>query len=198
MNTEEVLQIIQGNGGQIRMSDALVAGISRCKFYAMRDQGILTEIARGVYRISDLAPVSEPDLLPIALRVPHAVICLISALSFHDITTQIPHNVDIAIEVGSRPPKIDYPPVSIHKFSKQSYRSGIEEHLIDGAQVKIYSPEKTLADCFKFRNKIGVNVAIEALKFYRERKKLNVNELIKQSRICRVEKVMRPYLEIVV
>lgn len=186
--------MIEEMGGTIRTKDALNQGIHRRTLYHLRDEGLLTELSRGVYRITN-APISNPDLLTIGTRVPQAVICLISALSFHNITTQIPHQIYIAIAKDSTPPKIDNPPLSVHKFSGEALTAGIEEHQIDGVPVKIYSIEKTLADCFKYRNKIGLDVCIEALKLYKSRKKINIQEIIKYAKICRVYKIMTPHLE---
>jgi predicted transcriptional regulator of viral defense system len=131
----------------------------------------------------------------VAERVPRGVICLISALDFHGITTQVPHQVYIAVERGSRIPRLDYPPIRVFHVSSDIFIAGIETHKIDKHPVRIYSPEKTLADCFKYRNKIGLHVATEALKLYRERKKLKLDDLMKYAKVCRVENVMRPYLE---
>jgi predicted transcriptional regulator of viral defense system len=152
-------------------------------------------MSRGVFRLNELPPISNPDIAIIALRSPKAVLCLISALSFHNITTQIPHKVHIALPRNAIAPRIGQPPLSVHKFSGPAYSSGIEEHGIDGINVKVYSAEKTLADCFKFRNALGMEVVLEALKFYRSRMRLRVAELLKYARVCRVERIMKPYLE---
>ena len=192
---EKPEEIFRSCGGQLRMSEARRRGISRYMLYSLRDRGVIEQVSRGVYRLVELPPITNLDLVTVALRVPNAVICLVSALAFHEITTQIPHNVSIALPMKSRPPSLDYPPLAVHRFSQYAYSAGIESHEIDGACVKIYSPEKTLADCFKFRNKIGMDVVLEALKLYKTRKKFDVGELLKYGRICRVEKVMRPYLE---
>lgn len=177
------------------MSDAVNAGITRTVLYGLHEDGILEKISRGVFRLKELPSISNPDLAIIALRSPKAVLCLISALSFHEITTQIPHKIYIALPIKTISPRVDDLPLSVHWFSGQSYQSGIEEHEIDGVKVKVYSVEKTLADCFKFRNAIGMDVVLEALKLYRSRKRLNVSDLLKYARICRVERVMTPYLE---
>ena len=182
-------------GGTIRTSEALKKGIHPVTLYKLRDSSLIEQISRGVYRLADMEAMSNPDLATVSSRAPHAVICLISALSFHGITTQIPHDVSIAIERDSRSPKIAYPPISVHQFSRKSYRIGIEKHIIDGIPVKIYNPEKTLADCFKFRNEIGMEVVLEALKLYKSRKKFDINKLLEYAKICRVEKIIKPYLE---
>ncbi len=177
------------------MSEAIKSGITRYMLYSLRDKGVIEQVSRGVYRLVELPPISNPDLVTVSLRFPNAIICLISALAYHEITTQIPHRVSVAVPRDSRQPSLDYPPLFVHRFSDQAYLAGFEEHQIDGISVKIYNPEKTLADCFKFRNKIGMDVVLEALKLYRTRKKFDHERLLKYARICRVEKVMRPYLE---
>jgi predicted transcriptional regulator of viral defense system len=192
---QKAQQIIEKKGGMIRTSEAIKSGIHPRIFYSLRDSGALEQLSRGVYRLSKTKPISNPDLVTVAVRFPRAIICLASALSFHQITTQIPHAVFIALEKGAETPRIDHPPISVHRFSKESLFTGIDRHKIDGVLVQIYSPEKTLADCFKFRNKIGMDIVIEALKLYKTRKKFNLGELMKYARICRVEKVMKPYLE---
>jgi len=180
------------------MSEAIEHGITRYTLYSLRDKGVIEQVSRGIYRLVELPPINNPDLVTVSLRFPNAVICFISALAYHGITTQIPHYVSVAVPRDSRMPSLDYPPIQAHRFSDEAYKSGIVEHMIDGVPVKIYSPEKTLADCFKFRNKIGMDVVLEALKLYKTRKKFELDELLKYARICRVEKIMRPYMEAMV
>jgi len=188
-------EIFRQHGGQLRMSEAIQYGISRYTLYKMRDNGVLEQVSRGIYRLVDLPPISNPDLVTVSLRYPKAVICLISALSYHGMTTQIPHEVSVAVARDTRMPAPDYPPVHAYKFSAEAFDSGIEKHQIDGVIVQIYCAEKTLADCFKYRNKLGMDVVMEALKLYRSQKKFNMDKLLKYARVCRVEKVMKPYLE---
>ena len=192
---EQPEKIFRQHGGQLRMSEAIKFGISRYMLYSLRDKGVIEQISRGIYRLAALPPISNPDLVTVSLRFPNAVVCLISALAYHEITTQIPHEVSIAVPRNSRIPSLDFPPIRPHRFSHASYKAGIVKYLIDGATVKIYSAEKTLVDCFKFRNKIGMDVVLEALKLYRIRKKFNSAELLKYARICQVENVIWPYLE---
>ena len=187
--------IFREHGGQLRMSEALSNGITSYTLYALRDRGAVELISRGIYRLTELPPLSDPDLVTVSLRYPNAVICLISALAFHDITTQIPHKVSVAVPRQARLPSLDYPPVQAHRFSTASYETGIETHRIDGAEVKVYNREKTLVDCFKFRNRIGMDVVLEALRLYRKRNRLDVGALLGYARTCRVERVMWPYLE---
>lgn len=153
------------------------------------------QISRGVFRLADRQPISNLDVFTVAARIPRAVICLVSALAFHDMTTQIPHAVSIALERGAEPPRVDHPPLAIHRFSGDSLTEGIQEHIVDGVTVRVYNPEKTLADCFRFRNQIGMDVVLEALKLYKARKPFNVGELLRYARACRVEAVMKPYIE---
>ena len=188
-------EIFRKFGGQLRMSEALAAGISRYMLYRMRDQGVIEPLSRGLYRLAELPPISNPDLAAVCLRYPKAVICLISALSFHGLTTQIPHQVSIAVSRDSRLPSLDYPPVDTHRFTGESFEAGIEKHEIDGITIRVYNPEKTIADCFKFRNKLGKDVVLEALKFYGTKKKIQIDLLLKYGRICRVDRIMKPYLE---
>lgn len=192
---EDSIAIFRKLGGQFRMSEALAHGITRYMLYSLRDKGIIEQVSRGIYRLVELAPLSNPDLVTVSLRFPNAVICLISALSYHNITTQIPHAVSVAVSRDSRMPSLDYPPIQAHRFSDEAYNSGIEDHMIDGVSVKIYNPEKTLADCFKFRNKIGMEVVLEALRLYRSRKQFNLERLLTYAGICRVKNIMTPYLE---
>ena len=193
---KKALKFIKEQGGIIRTAEALKAGIHPRTFYALRDRGYLETISRGVYRLSELPPISNPDFILVASRIPQAVICLISALSFHELTTQVPHEVYIALKEGTKAPRIDFPPLSVHRFSEASFEAGIAIYEIDGIPVRIYNQEKTLVDCFKFRNKLGIDVVMEALKMYKTKNTgLNISELMKYARICRVEKVMQPYLE---
>lgn len=188
-------EVFHKYGGQLRMSEAIAYGISRYSLYKMRDNGVIEQVSRGIYRLVDLPPISNPDLVTVSLRFPNAVICLISALSYHGITTQIPHEVSVAVSRNARMPSLESPPVRAYKFSAEAFNAGIEKHQIDGVSVQIYSMEKTLADGFKYRNKLGMDVVLEALKLYRSQKKYNLDMLLKYARICRVEKVLKPYLE---
>ena len=190
--------IFRQYGGQLRMSEAIGYGISRYSLYKMRDNGIIEQVSRGIYRLVDLPPITNPDLVTVSLRFPKAVICLISALSYHQITTQIPHEISVAVSRNARMPSLDSPPVHAYKFSDEAFNSGIEKHQIDGVTVQIYNAEKTLADCFKYRNKLGMDVILEALKLYKSQKSYSLDKLLKYARICRVDKIMKPYLEAII
>jgi predicted transcriptional regulator of viral defense system len=194
-STEDAIALFQRHGGTLRTSEALRLGVHPRTLYAMRDSGVLEQLSRGLYRLADLPPLTNPDLVTVALKVPQAVICLVSALAFHELTTQIPHAVDVALENGAARPTLEYPPLRIYWFSGPAWSEGIETHLVDDVPVRIYSPEKSLADSFKYRHKIGLDVALEALKLYRQGDSVDVDKLLRYARICRVERVMRPYLE---
>jgi len=171
------------------------AGIHTSTLYAMRDDDTLERVSRGVFRLADNEPMRNLDLVTVATRVQNGVVCLISALAFHEITTQIPHEVHVALQRGAEITRLNYSPIKLCWFSDKAYSAGVETHKLDGVSERIYSPEKTLADCFKFRNKIGLDKVVEAVRFYRERRSVNVETLMRYAAICRAEKVMRPYLE---
>ena len=192
--TEKAKGVFTTHGGTLRTTEALAAGIHPRTLYAMRDTGQIESLVRGVYRLTGLSPLADPDLAIVAKRVPQGVICLISALAFHELTTQIPHEVHVAISRTARQPRLPFPPLRIYRFSGEAFEAGVMKHAIDGIPVRVYSPEKTLADCFKFRNKIGMDVVLEALRAYR-RQYRQFKRVLEYARICRVERAMRPYLE---
>jgi predicted transcriptional regulator of viral defense system len=179
----------------MRTSEAIKLGIHPRTLYAMRDDGDLERLSRGLYRLAEMPPLGNPDLATVALRIPKGVICLISALDFHDLTTQIPHYIYLALLRGREAPRMEYPPLRLFWFSPQPFAEGIETHQMDSAPVRVYSAEKSLADCFKYRNKIGLDVALEAIQLYFDRKPVKVDELMHYAAVCRVRKVMQPYIE---
>ena len=186
------------HGGMLRTANAIRLGIHPRTLYALRDSGEIEQVGRGLYRLSTAQPLSSPDLVPVAIRIPRAVVCLISALAHHGLTTQVPHSVDLALPSHAQIPKIDGVPLRVFWYSEPSFSAGIDTVKMDEVPVRIYSPEKTIADCFKYRNKIGLDLAIEALRAYRDRTpKPNFQALAKFAQINRVQKVMRPYLEAV-
>ena len=187
--------LFRQHGGKLRLSEALARGFSRYQFYQLRDEGLIEPVSRGLYRLADLPPIENPDLVAAATRFPNAVLCLISALDWHGITTQIPHRVHLAVERDARLPVLDYPPVAGYRFSGRAFSEGIEQVDVDAITLNVYNPEKTLADCFKFRNRIGMDVVLEALDLYRTRKNFRPGKLMEYARICRVANVMAPYLE---
>ncbi|MBD2293124.1 type IV toxin-antitoxin system AbiEi family antitoxin domain-containing protein [Anabaena sphaerica FACHB-251] len=181
--------------GVIRAKDIEAKGIHREYLKRLENQGILVRSARGVYTFVDAEITANHTLAETAKRVPNGVICLLSALSFYQITTQAPFEVWLAIPQKSRPPKDNLLPLRIVYMSGKSLEEGIEEHIIEGVPVSIYSLPKTVADCFKFRNKIGLDVALEALRECWREKRCSMDEIWRYAKICRVHNVMRPYLE---
>jgi predicted transcriptional regulator of viral defense system len=161
-------------------------------------KGAIERIARGQYRYPDQPVTEHHSLAVVARAVPHGVICLISALSFHEIGTQLPPHVWLAIDRRARRPKIGYPMLRIARLSGKAFTDGIEVHQIEGQPVKIYGVAKTLADLFKYRNKIGLDVALEALREAWRDRRFTMDEMDRYARICRVQRVMKPYLEALV
>ena len=189
-------QVFTEHAGMLRTSQAIQFGIHPRTLYALRDAGEIEQVGRGLYRLSTAPPLSSPDLVPMSIRIPRAVVCLISALAHHGLTTQIPHAIDIALPSHAQVPKVDGLPLRVFWYPDSSFRAGVEVIAVDDISVRIYSPEKSIADCFKYRNKIGLEVAIEALRTYRERTpKPNRTALIKFAHINHVQMTMRPYLE---
>jgi predicted transcriptional regulator of viral defense system len=189
------LQSIQAQGHFIRTAQALKVGIHPRTLYQLRDSGCLEQISRGVYRLAEQTPVSDPDLFTVAARIPQGVICLVSALTIHQITTQIPRAVEIALPRGTESPRLDYPPIALHRFSAASFSEGIEVCEIDGIPLRVYDPEKTIADCCKFRHQLGMDVFLEALALYQQRKRANLALILEYAQICRVGTTIKPYLE---
>lgn len=188
-------KVFTDHNGILRASAAIDLGVPKHVLYAMVKTGELVREAQGIYRLSESEPLGNPDLVNISLRVPKAVFCLISALYFHELTTQIPHEVYFALPRDVKTPKISYPPFRVFHFSEESYQAGIVEHELDGVKVSIYDREKTVADCFKFREKIGMDIALEALRDYLKQPRSNISALLEYAKINRVEKVIRPYME---
>ena len=179
----------------LRPSHLQEIGIARVVLARLTAAGQLEKVGRGLYRLPD-APVSEQEsLATIAVKVPQAVFCLLTALQIHELTTELPRQVWIAMPQGSHTPKIDYPPVKMVQFTGEAFSQGVEVIQADRVALRVYGVAKTVADCFKHRNKIGLNVAIEALRDALAQKKTTANDLWRFAKICRVANVMRPYLE---
>jgi predicted transcriptional regulator of viral defense system len=194
--TVSARKVFLKHGGMMRTRSALRMGIHPRTLYELRDRGELERVGRGLYRLSSAPHLSNPDWVAVAVRAPRSVICLISALAHHGLTTQVPHSIDLAIPSHGQAPKIDALPIRVFWYSEPAFSAGVETIRIDEVPVRVYSPAKTVADCFKYRNKIGQDIAVEALRRFRERKKKpDLRELFHYARICRVEGIMRPFLE---
>lgn len=187
--------MFERHGSTMRTLDAIKAGIHPEVLYAMRDTGMLETLSRGLYRLSDIPSLGNPDLVTVAMRVPHGVICMLSALSFHELTTHIPKAVDVALVRGAEPPRVEYPPIHIYWSVERILVCGVQKEILDGRTVRIHDPERALVDAFRYRNKIGMDTALEALKLYRSTRRLQVDRIMEYARICRVTGVIRPYLE---
>ena len=195
MNRKQQIEQLVRQKGIIRAADVEDAGISRNYLYQMQKEGLLEKLSSGLYTLPE-APVTEHSALAeVAIRLPYAVVSLLSALSYHGLTTQIPHEIWVTVPRSSWRPQREYPPLNLTYVSGSAYSFGTEEHIINGVSVKIYSPAKTVADCFKFRNKVGLDVAIEALRETWRSHKATMDELVEAAGIDRVSKIMRPYLE---
>ncbi len=192
---QKAIQIFRENQGTLRFSEAVRLGIPVHTIYQMFAKGIIAREARGEYYLAKEDIPFPNELVSVCKRIPKAVICLISALAFYDLTTQIPYAIYIALPQEIRAPRLKYPPLNIVWLSTKAYAAGIEEKVLDTGTIRIYSMEKTIADCFKFRNKVGDDATIEALRDYRRKFRPRIDKLLEYARINRVEKRMRPYLE---
>ena len=181
--------------GLLRASDLDVIEAPRVVLTRLTETGLLERVSRGLYRLPSSAGSEYEGLATVAAKVPQAVFCLLTALQFHELTTQLPRQVWIAMPRGSHVPRVDYPPIKMVQMTGAVYTAGIEEHLRDGVTLRVYSAAKTVADCFKHRNKIGLEVALEALKDARAKRMASADDLWRYAKVCRVANVMRPYLE---
>jgi len=158
-------------------------------------KGMLRRVGRGLYALPETEPSAHHGLALVSKRTPQAVGCLLTALQFHEIGTQAPFEVWIALGRGTARPQIDYPPLRVMRFSGPALTEGIEEHEVEGVRVRVYRPAKTVADCFKYRNKIGLDVAIEALREGLRQRKATADEIWHCAKVCRMANIMRPYME---
>lgn len=179
----------------IRAKDLTSRGIPRSYLNRLMMEGVLTRSGRGVYVSADAEITELQSVAEVAYRIPKAVICLLSALQIHDLTTELPHEVWVAIDRNARIPKIDYPTVRVVRFSDAAFCYGIEAHSAGSTEIRVYSAAKTVADCFKYRNKIGIDVATQALRDCWQQRKATMDQLWNAAVICRMSNVMRPYLE---
>ena len=184
--------------GIVSPADLVSRGISRSRLYSLVQKGLIERRGRGIYVARNHALTAEHSLAQAAKRVRGGVICLLSALSFHDVKRKHPADVYIAIPEKARKIRLDYPRLRINRFSGAALTEGVEVHSIEGVNVRVYSAAKTVADCFKYRNKVGVDVAVEALREFSRRHRGGATELARFARICRVTRGMQPYLDAIV
>ena len=181
--------------GIVRAADLERRGITRSSLYRLVRNGAVVRQARGLYAAASHIPSAHHALAQVAKRVPGSVFCLLTALRFHELTTQNPAEIWLALPEKARKPRLDYPRLRIARFSGEAFTEGVETHSVEGVEIRVYSAAKTVADCFKYRNKIGVDVAVEALKDLGRLHRGSATELARFSRICRVNRVMQPYLD---
>ena len=191
---DKILELVR-KAGVLRPRDLDSCNIPRTYLSRLCSAGKLQRIGRGLYVLPGSGATEHHSLAEAGKRVPKGVVCLLSALSFHELTTQAPFEVWLAIGEKAWRPRLEYPPLRIVHFSQTALNAGVEEHKLDGVTVHVYSPAKTVADCFKYRNKIGLDVAIEALRECRRARHCTMDDLWHYAAICRVRNVMRPYLE---
>ena len=192
--TEQLLTLIRRRGA-IRPQDLSAHNIPRMYLQRLHAQGILERPTRGVYVLAEAEPSEHQSLIETCKRVPHGIVCLLSALRFHKLTTQAPFEVWLGIDEKARRPKLDYPPLRVVRFSRVGLTAGVETHVLQGVGVRVTEPARTVVDCFKYRNKIGLDVALEALRDCWQRKKATMDELHRTAQAFRMANVMRPYLE---
>jgi len=182
--------------GMLRPIHLQHIGVARVILTRLVASGQIEKVGRGLYRLAD-SPASENETLAtIAVKVPQAVFCLLTALQIHELTTQLPRQIWIAMPQGSHTPQIDYPPIKMVQMTGDAFSEGVEViQSVQDVSIRVYCVAKTVADCFKHRNKIGLDVAIEALRDALVQKKASANDLWRFAKICRVANVMRPYLE---
>jgi predicted transcriptional regulator of viral defense system len=191
------VQSLVRRSGTVRSRDLVSAGATRTQLSRMVAAGELMRVARGLYAAPGYRSSEHGALVAVAKRAPGVLFCLLTALRLHDLTTQAPFEVWIAIGNKAHAPRLDYPPLRTLRFSAESLSAGVETHRVDGTALRVTGVAKTVADCFKFRNKIGLDVALEALREARRAKKASADELWRYARLNRVSNVMRPYLEAV-
>jgi predicted transcriptional regulator of viral defense system len=192
--SEKILHLIR-EAGVLRPRALDAYGIPRIYLLRLLRAGRIERVGRGLYRLAGVRITARENLAQSCARIPRGVICLLSALAFHEFTTQIPSKIWMAIPIKSWTPKVNDLPLHFVRFSDASISSNVQRHTVDGAEVRVFSPAKTVADCFKFRNKIGKDVALEALRDGWRSRLFTMDELWETARVCRVQKVMRPYLE---
>lgn len=184
--------------GVMRQSDLKSRGVNPATLARLVEEGVLQKPSRGLYELADAEIEAAHNLAEVARRVPKGVICLISALQYHEITLQLPRSVWVAIGQKDRAPAIDYPPVRVVRFGGQALTRGVETHAIDSVPVRIFDPAKSIVDCFRFRNTVGLDVALEALRMGWRSRKAKPDDIAKYAQQLRIWSVVRPYLESIV
>lgn len=191
---QQVIKFIQAQS-VVRPRDLTERGLPKDYLYILEKEGIIERVGRGLYQWPDKDLGRHQSLVEVSKLAPKAVVALLSALNYHNMTTQNPHKIWLAIDGKAWRPEISYPPVRFVTMSGEALHAGVEEHSIDGVLIKVFCPAKTVADCFKYRNKVGLDVALEALREGWSARKFTMDELLCYAEVCRVKKVMQPYIE---
>lgn len=192
---QELITFFKSHAGVVRFADILKAGFHPDSLISLEKEKKVEKIARGLYRLSRYTLGPHPDLVAASLQAPKGVICLLSALAFYEAIDEIPKEITLAIPQKAHANRIKYPPARFYRFAPDAWKAGIEKREIKGYEIRIYNLAKTIADCFKFRNRIGINIAREALKFAVTEKNIKPKEIMQYAKICRVDKIIKPILE---
>lgn len=191
----EVLKELYDGATVLRSKDLEQRGLARSRIHEAMDVGELERIGRGLYALRGVEPSEHHSLVQVMKRVPHAAICLLSALRFHELTSQNPHEVWIAIGPKDRKPTLEYPPLKVVRYGDERFEIGLEDHLVEGTRIRVYSAARTVVDLFSYRNKVGLDVALEALREGWKSSRFTLAEINRIAGLCRMRAVMKPYLE---
>ena len=195
-SAERLEDYLSEHNGLARVKDLRALGIDRRALYALAEEGAVKRVGQGLYRSTDAELTPVYDDAEAAISIPQGVICLTSALVHHDLTDEIPTKIYMAIEGKNWPPRIAWPPMRFYSFSGEAFHAGIEEIELDGIPVKIYNKEKTIADCLKYRHRLAPGVPQQALRDYARQRGKQIDRLLDYARICRVEPLLRRYMEV--
>ncbi len=193
--SERAIALLRRQPGLLRLHELHALGIHPETVQALKASGQLEARSRGLYQFRDAEPLGDPDLVVVAKRVPGAVFCLLTALAFHELTTQNPHEVHIALKRGRRRPRVEHPPLHVYWWGPAALSTGVERHERDGTELLITSPERSVADAFHYRKELGIDLAVESLRAWRERRGARPDALLSAARVVRAERIVKPYLE---
>ena len=197
-NQKNIIEIFKSHNGYARSKDIVANGIHSRQIKNMVEEGNIVKVKNGLYKLANTPTTSNQSFLDVARAIPEGVVCLLSALSYYDLTTFNPSIISIAIYRKSWRPKLSYPPVEFYYFSQKQFQAGINEIKIKGYPVRIYCPEKTICDCFRYRNKLGIDISKEGLSEYLKKKNRNLEKLLKYAEICRIKPLIQTWLKAMV
>jgi len=195
---DAIIKYLRDHKGYARMKDMKASGFQTREIRKLVDKGQLVKVKAGLYRLSDIRQGEATGLVEICLAMPKAVICLTSALAFHELTTFVPTAISFAIPMSDKPIDLSYPPNEPYFFSPNQYKAGTEAHETNAGRIRVYGSEKTVCDLFRFRNKLGEDIALEGLKAYLKRRDRDLNRLMKFAEVCRVKRIVSQYVKAIV